>query len=215
MRTAARLLLLSTLALSCGLAAARGGDHGPGPGPSMSGRMVFDSRYHHDHYYPAPGFIAPGLPRGSISIGFGADNYFFQSGVWYRPLSSSYGPRYRVILPPVGIVVPLLPSSYVSLRIGGLPYYYANGVYYSTAPGGYVVVNPPAEAAVAQPAPPPAPPRPDPIIYPRNGQSAPQTEADRQDCNRWATTQPSAMNDAAVFNRAVEACMDGRGYSMR
>ena len=41
------------------------------------------------------------------------------------------------------------------------------------------------------------------------------TEADRQDCNRWATTQPSAMNDAGVFNRAVDACMDGRGYTLR
>ena len=59
------------------------------------------------------------------------------------------------------------------------------------------------------------PARPDPIIYPRNGQSAQQTEADRQECNRWATTQPSAMSDASVFNRATEACMDGRGYTLR
>lgn len=207
MNSTARLLLISALALGSGLAMARG----PGPGPSMQGRMVFDSRYHHDHYYPAPGFVAHGLPRGSISIGFGADNFFFQSGVWYRP----YGPRFRVILPPVGIIVPILPYSYVSLRIGGLPYYYANGVYYATAPGGYAVVDPPVGADMAQPAPPPVPPRPEPIVYPRNGQNAAQTEADRQDCNRWATTQSSAMNDAAVFNRAVEACMDGRGYSMR
>jgi hypothetical protein len=61
----------------------------------------------------------------------------------------------------------------------------------------------------------PPPSRPEPIIYPRNSQSAEQTEADRRDCNRWATTQPSAMNDGSVFNRAVEACMDGRGYTMR
>ena len=60
-----------------------------------------------------------------------------------------------------------------------------------------------------------APTRPDPIIYPRNGQSAAQTEADRQECNRWATTQPSAVADASVFQRAVEACMDGRGYTMK
>ena len=57
--------------------------------------------------------------------------------------------------------------------------------------------------------------RPDPVIYPRTGQSAAQTEADRQDCNRWAVTQPAALADAAVFQRAVEACMDGRGYTMR
>lgn len=56
---------------------------------------------------------------------------------------------------------------------------------------------------------------PEPVIYPRNGQSAQQTEADRQDCNRWATTQPSAMADSSVFNRATEACMDARGYTLR
>ncbi|MFA6262652.1 MAG: hypothetical protein WC760_14400, partial [Bacteroidia bacterium] len=57
--------------------------------------------------------------------------------------------------------------------------------------------------------------KPDPEIYPRNGQSAQQTEGDRQECNRWAVTQPSAVADASVFQRAVEACMDGRGYTMR
>jgi hypothetical protein len=55
----------------------------------------------------------------------------------------------------------------------------------------------------------------DPIIYPRNGQSPEQTEADRQDCNRWATSLPSALSDAQVFQRAVAACMDARGYSVR
>jgi hypothetical protein len=55
----------------------------------------------------------------------------------------------------------------------------------------------------------------DPIFYPRNGQSAAQTETDRQDCNRWATTQAGAMNDASIFQRATFACMDGRGYTAR
>jgi len=59
------------------------------------------------------------------------------------------------------------------------------------------------------------PARADPIIYPRKNQSPEQTEADRQDCNRWATTQPAAMNSASVFSRAVEACMDGRGYTTK
>jgi len=212
MKTVARIALISALALCAGLATAR--DNSRGPGPGIPGRMVFDTRYHHDHYYPAPGFVAPGLPRGSLSIGFGSGSYWFNNGVWYRPYRSNSGPSYRVILPPVGIVVPLLPSAYVTLRIGGLPYYYANGAYYTSAPGGYVVVAPPAETPTMTALPSP-PPKPDPVIYPRNGQSAEATEADRQDCNRWATTQPAAMNDASVFNRAVEACMDGRGYSMR
>ena len=85
-----------------------------------------------------------------------------------------------------------------------------------------VYVNPPAyyppapvyvQAAPAAPA--PAPAAADPIFYPRSGQNAAQTEADRQACNRWATTQRNAMNDASVFQRATLACMDGRGYTGR
>jgi hypothetical protein len=175
---------------------------------------MLDERYHHDHYYPPRGYAVPVLPRGSVSIGFGGGNYFFHGGVWFRP----FGGRYLVTLPPLGIVVPLLPPAYATLWIGGAPYYYANGVYYAPAPGqGYAVVAPPPGAEAAQPAPPvPAPrPAPDPVIYPRNGQGAAQSEADRQECNRWATTQPSAVADAEVFQRAVAACMDGRGYTVR
>lgn len=67
---------------------------------------------------------------------------------------------------------------------------------------------PPANAAYT-------PSRPAPVIYPRNGQSSAQLEADSRDCNRWATTQQAAMADASVFQRAVDACMDGRGYTLR
>jgi len=177
--------------------------------------MVFDNRYHHDHYYPAPGYVAPHVPYGAVVVGSGPGRYWFHGGVWYRP----YGSSYRVVLPPVGLVIPLLPPAYVTLTLGGLPYYYAGGVYYRPVPEGYVVTAPPPEAATAQvmPAPAPAapPPRAEPIIYPRNGQSPEQLENDRRECNRWATTQPNAQADASVFNRAVEACMDGRGYTMK
>lgn len=206
MKTPQGLILAAALLATSGLASAR--DH-----VSVGVQLNFDSRYHHDHYYPGPGHVATVLPHGAVVVAHRDDRFYFHGGVWYRPWHRGY----RVIAPPVGIVIPVLPPAYVTLRIGGLPYYYANGVYYtpvSSGPG-YVVVQPPAGADSAQPAPPPAPVRPDPIIYPRNGQSAQQTEADRQECNRWATSQPSAMNDASVFNRAVEACMDGRGYSMR
>jgi len=175
--------------------------------------MVFDTRYHHDHYYPAPGYVAPTVPYGAVVVGSGPSRFWFHGGVWYQP----YGPRYRVVLPPVGIVIPLLPPAYVTVTLGGLPYYYANGVYYRAVPEGYMVATPPPDAVPAQvvSAPPPAAPKPEPIIYPRNGQSAEQLESDRRECNRWATTQPNAQADSSVFNRAVEACMDGRGYTMK
>jgi hypothetical protein len=69
-----------------------------------------------------------------------------------------------------------------------------------------------AAPPVAAPLP---PSRPEPVMYPRNGQSVQQTEADRQECDRWATTLPAAMAEASVFHRAVEACMDGHGYTMK
>jgi hypothetical protein len=78
-----------------------------------------------------------------------------------------------------------------------------------------VVVVPARPATPPAPAVSPPPSRSDPVVYPRNGQSAQQIEADRQACDRWATTQPAALADGAVFIRAVEACMDGRGYTLK
>ena len=124
-----------------------------------------------------------------------------------------------VVLPPMGITVPMLPPAYATLWIAGAPYYYANdyanGVYYAAAPGqGYVVVAPPQGVDAVQPVLAPKP-LPQPIVYPRNGQSAAQTESDQQECTRWATSQAGAMADASVFQRAVSACLDGRGYTVR
>ena len=217
MKHAQAFITASLLAVAClaspGFAQDRHDARRHPSGPPRGG-LHLDQRYHHDHYYPPRGYAVPALPGGAVSINFGGGNFFFHSGVWFRP----FGGRFVVTVPPIGVVVPLLPPAYVTLWIGGAPYYYANGVYYAVAPGqGYTVVAPPPGAETAQPVPPPPPskPAPDPIVYPRSGQSAAQTEADQQECNRWATTQPSAMADAQVFRRAVEACLDGRGYTVR
>ena len=122
-----------------------------------------------------------------------------------------------------GAVRGALPQGAFSVQIGGGHYWRHGGVYYRPWGPSWVVVAPPVvlgEPVVVQPmrADPPlpvAPSRPDPVIYPRNGQNAEHIEADRQDCNRWATTQPAALADASVFHRAVQACMDGRGYTMK
>jgi hypothetical protein len=214
--------LMAALALAAGAASAqeRHGRTQP-QGPPMQ----LDSRYHHDRYYPRRGYVAPALPRGAFRVPYRGGHYFFQGGVWYQPS----GAGFVVVTPPLGIVLPFLPPVYATVRLGGAPYYYADGVYYARAPGGYAVVAPPPGAETAQPTAPTAPPAtvtppaaaaplpaaPEPIFYPRNGQSAAQTERDRRACNRWATTQPRAVADADVFQRAVEACMDGRGYTSR
>ena len=101
----------------------------------------------------------------------------------------------------IGIGVPFYYGPY------GGPWYAPGPVY--AVPPQVVYAEPPEQSA------PPAKAPPEPIFYPRNGQSASQLEADRQACNRWATTQPSAMADAGVFHRATQACMDAHGYTSR
>lgn len=98
----------------------------------------------------------------------------------------------------------------------GLASYYSYPYYY-TDPG-YVVVDPPV--VYSNPPPvvyaTPVPARsPQPVIYPRNGQSAAQTDADANACSQWAGQQPNATVDASVFQRATQACMDARGYTVR
>ncbi len=192
-------------------AALRGRNTAPAPArpPPPPPPPQLDQRYRHDHYYPSRGYVAPTLPRGSISIDHRGQIYFFHGGVWFRPNATGYA----VTVPPPGIVAPSLPVAYVYLWIGGAPYYYANGVYYTQVPGqGYTVVEPPPGAEVAQPT---TRVPVDPIVYPRNGQEAPQIGVDLRECRDWAGTQPGAPDDAEVFRRALEACLDGRGYSVR
>ena len=109
-------------------------------------------------------------------------------------------------------------------------YYPPTYSYYEAPPGGAMYSEDTARGGDGQPAPQQVQPAPqtnrgrpvpqaatatEPIFYPRNGQSAEQTEADRRDCNRWATTQRGAMGDASIFQRATFACMEGRGYTVR
>jgi hypothetical protein len=95
------------------------------------------------------------------------------------------------------------------------PYGPTWGTYYDAPPMAgptYSTVDPAAHSG--QPVP-QASQVPEPIFYPRNGQSAEATENDRRDCNRWATTQRGAMADASIFQRATLACMEGRGYTAK
>ena len=113
-----------------------------------------------------------------------------------------------------------LPGPAVTVQFGGVHYRHHHGQWYRPWGPRWVVVVPPPGLALPPPtvaadaALPTAPTRPDPVVQPRQGQSAEQTEADRRECNRWATTQPAALADAAVFHRVVQGCMDGLGYSL-
>ena len=189
-----------------------------------------DSRYNHNHYYPPVGHEFRALPPSPFIAVYGGRQFYFSAGVWYR----RSGEAFFVAAPPFGIVVPVLPPYYTQVWVGGVPYYYANNVYYMQRPEGYVVVEPPQGQIVMAPSSLPAgvteigpagvPPTALPpvaqsntasiFVYPRQGQSIEQQKRDRADCDAWATTQANPSN-TIDYQRALSACMDGRGYTVK
>ena len=196
------------------------------------GHQHVDARFHHDRVYPNRGVYISALPRGHYEVVHGGAHFFYAGGVWYAPR----GVGWVVVTPPFGVFVPVLPAFYTTLWVGGLPYYYADDVYYTYGgPGvGYEVVAPPSDASVSmqQPpgaAPPQAPPSSDLFIYPKNGQTEQQQAQDRYECHTWAQSQtgfdPTAPSGGVSpdqegaardgYNRAMTACLEGRGYTVR
>ena len=194
--------------------------------------QVFDNRYNHGRYYPPRGQVVRDLPGGYRPYFYNGNRFFFSAGVWYAP--GPYG--FVVTAPPFGLVVNVLPPFYTTLWFGGVPYYYADGVYYQWRPdmNGYVVAPPPPGAErPAGDAPPAATPAGDQFyIYPRNGQTAEQQAADRYECHAWAKgqtgfdpTQPGGAlpgnpgnatpGTSEQYTRALTACLEARGYSVK
>jgi hypothetical protein len=189
--------------------------------------QVLDNRYNHGQYYPPRGQVVRTLPSGYRPYFYGGNRFYFSAGVWYAP--GPYG--FVVTRPPFGLFVTALPPFYTTLWFGGLPYYYADDVYYQWRPdmNGYVVAAPPP--AADQPGAPPAaaPPGDDFYVYPRNGQTAAQQSADRFECHSWARSQtgfdptqpggavPGNQTGASrdQYQRAITACLEARGYSVK
>ncbi len=196
--------------------------HGKTPGPAHHQDRVFDRRHSHNRYYPRRGHLVNSLPHSYRVFPHRGVKYYFSGGVWYRPSGS----RFSVVVPPAGLVISSLPPYYTTLWFGGFPYYYAAGVYYVWNPSrsGYVVTEAPSEAAAADAA------EPDELfIYPMQDQSEQQQASDRYACHQWASGQtgfdptkpggnvPAAQNSTkrADYNRAMTACLEARGYSVK
>jgi hypothetical protein len=191
--------------------------------PAFDGRgQVLDGRYNHGRYYAPPGTVRPSLPSDYRPYYRGRDRYYFSGGEWYAPR----GPGFIVVRPPAGLVINVLPPYYSTVWYGGVPYYYADNVYYAAQPdqSGYAVVDPP-EGADNDPSSPPDSQQADLIIYPKNGQSKDQQAADQFECHNWAKGQtgfdptqpgggPSGDVNRPNYNRAVSACLQGRGYQV-
>jgi hypothetical protein len=223
------LALLGTLALAVGGAASA--QHGPGGGggggggwrggggPPMrgSGEPMRDGG--RDGARDGGWRDAPaGVPRdaGPMARGY----YERRPGYVVRP-------RYYVA-PPIGFTVAVLPPYYTTLWLGGFPYFYADGAYYMwrERERHYEVVEAPAGAETSRA---PASTPDDLFVYPKQGQSEDVQSKDRYECHRWAVdqttydpTQPAAglsRDDARAkrddYRRAMTACLESRGYTVR
>ena len=186
----------------------------------------YNHRVTHRHYNThRVGLRVNVLPRTHVTVRVGGGRYYYSSGVYYRPV----GKRYVVVSAPVGARITALPFGYISFHAHGRPYYYVNHTYYVYEPANktYVVVEKPegtneaqltaaSEAAEQRPA-----TTEDLIVYPANGQSEEQLDQDRYECHRWASGEtgfdPVTATDASGrnrYNRAMTACLKGRGYTV-
>lgn len=234
------LVLLATLGSVATLASAddrdhrdnRGAEHRQFSGPGQrgehfagrdDGRSFYDSRWNHDRDYPRRGYVVARPPHGARVIHYRDRPYWYAGGVWY----SAFGPSFAVVAPPVGVFVNVLPPFYTTVWFGGIPYYYANDTYYAwrEPQHAYQVVEPPQGAAATTV----SPATQELFVYPSHGQSPEQTATDRYQCHRWAAdqtgfdpTQPAGGVPAdqtaslrEAYMRAMTACLEGRGYSVK
>ena len=214
--------------------------HGGYQGREAPSGAHYDARYSPNRYYTSPGVRVAEVPGRPYGVAHGGGHYYYSGGIWYAP----YGPHYVVVGPPVGVFVPVLPPFYTTVWFTGVPYYYANNTYYTYAgPQGYEVVDPPGDpsSAVQGPQGPPYPGAPPPapggghpegediFVYPQQGQSPDQQANDRYDCHKWASSQtgfdPTQAGGGVApeetvargedYRRAMRACLEGRGYSVR
>ncbi len=203
-----------------------GRNEGPHEGPRDHRGYVLDSRYSHNRYYPPRGYVVGAVPHGSVTITYRGGPFYYHQGVWYRPS----GGRYVVVRPVVGLYVPFLPPFYTTVWFGGVPYYYADDVYYAWRPErrSYVVVEPPGGAQAASTTA-PSGQASDLFIYPKNGQSEEQQAKDKYECHSRAVSQSGfdpteplggvsedqAVAKRADYQRARQACLEARGYSVK
>jgi hypothetical protein len=166
------------------------------------------------HVTPPVGYTITKLPPNHSVVKVNRRTYYVQGGFYYE----KKGKRFAVVRAPVGARLTALPSGYVWFSIGPAAYFYFSGTYYMRDQDQYVVVDPPPDADQYV-----ASADQQMIVYPASGQSEEQTDQDRYECYRWAMSATgfdpvSDQSDYALkpdYDRAMSACLEGRGYIVK
>jgi hypothetical protein len=186
------------------------------------GAHGYSTAYHGTGYAGHGAYGYPGHYYGhGYSTGAHWGGGYWHGGYWPHAF---YGYGFNWFLP-------ILPLAYATYWYGGVPYYYANDVYYTWNPSysGYTATDPPpvTESGDSTGAGPndggapnsgPGPSGPGPaaqiFMYPKNGQSVQQQATDKAECQQWAAGQAGQVaQNGSDYQRAMVACVEGRGYS--
>jgi hypothetical protein len=211
------LILISAIFLLMSDAFAQGrGAQDNGPNNAQSRSFPGSSRI----IRPSIGQRVSVLPSNHQIVRVGVDSYRYANGSFYRPGSQG---AYIVVNAPLNARVDRLPLGAVSFYLGSRRYYYANFTYFlwDSDRREYRVVDEPdgAEIEVASA----SQTTGEIFVYPAEGQSEEQRDRDRYDCYLWASEQtgfdPSMGEQdsslASNYRRAISACLEGRGYTVK
>ena len=185
-------------------------------------RIVAPPRAYGYNRPPPPERVVQRLPPGYRQYNWGGSPYYNHGGRWYRP----YGVSYVIVGAPYGLFMPYLPSYYTTFWFGGSRYFFADDTYYLYEPTrhGYVVTHSPYnDDRDDEDGGDSAPADHELYVYPTRGQSERQQADDRYECHRWAADQAHydptdaeyRADDRAQYDRALTACLTGRGYSVK
>lgn len=168
---------------------------------------------------PPYGLFVTGLPPFYATVTLGGVPYYYANDTYYVAAPGGY----QVVAPP--------PGADQGPMDGG-----AAGDPSQDDQGGQAAYTPPPPGpapapAAAPPPPPPAAGGPPPavgaglFVYPMNGQNDQQQSQDKWECHQWSVKQtgydPTAPGGGAApghradYNRAMGACLTGRGYSVK
>ena len=154
---------------------------------------------------PPFGITVQLLPHFYTTLWFGGSPYYYANNVYYQP---NYG-GYVVVQPPTQLVYTQTVASSAAPAIAPVAYPsapiapYDGGINYGTNGGG-------SHQATANT----TTPSSGLFVYPRNAQSVDQMTRDRSECQSWAGSQTSSALPQE-FQRAISACLEGRGYTVR
>lgn len=167
----------------------------------------------------ALGLTVPLLANGYSSSWYGGSPYYYADDGYYV----SYPQReYRVLSPSERVIT----ERYVYESPSPAPVVAAPPMSGAPTPSYVRESSPPstsASTATSAQSKAPAQTSPQLYAYPKNGQTATQSTFDRIECERWGSGQTGYSpgqsvedtNRSADYQRAVSACLEGRGYTVK